>query len=309
MSRYLSAYKTAACSGHVIKPVQDALISAYIKGDVSLDADSGCYLVTGLYSTSAIAAFNHPITMEYESKTLTFVDVRSSVRLEPHTTNFKVVAMNEYKFQTQRAHLDGLWNTEMPSILRDVSRLPLAAYAILVGEYVSRRLALDPRDGQVVIVLAAAFYLNLFNDEGNDRRSDTIHMSGIIANALSMRQPVVLDIIAPKDQEPGRNTHVMNSLEDFCKTCQEVSKSVRLRDLNPVTLMGLVGSAWYGDNGRELMAVALEHPPTWLALLDRALNDRGYLNSGLGRFLDRGIFKKLGANYPEQIKVLLQRQL
>jgi hypothetical protein len=216
---------------------------------------------------------------------------------------------NDFDFIVRRGHLSGLWNSDMPTIFRDVSKLPLAAYAMLIGDHVAKRLALDPRDIQAVIVLAAAFYLNLFNDPGNEKKSDPFHMSGIIANALSMRQPLVLDIIAPKDQEADAPVYIMNNLAEFCETCQRVSGSVRLRDLNPVTLCGIVGGVWYGNNSGELIAVALEHPPTWLALIQRAITDRGYFKSGLGQFLDKGIFKKLGANYPEQINQLLQRQI
>ncbi|MBM6707119.1 hypothetical protein H6A68_08760, partial [Bifidobacterium pullorum subsp. saeculare] len=84
---------------------------------------------------------------------------------------------------------------------------------------------------------------NLFNDEGGEKKNDAFHMSGLIATALSMKQITVMDII--------EGHTVITDLADFCTVCQEVSGSVRLRDLNPVTLIGIVGGAWYGNNGRE----------------------------------------------------------
>ena len=302
MSRFQSAYDTTACVGYTtstMKTIHEALKASFIKGDISLHADSGSLLVTGLLNTRDIPTFTHPITLEVEGVKKTFIDVRSCVKLEQHSNDYLVKDQDEFEFLTMRCHLDHLWNTEMPSLLQNVSKLPIAVYANLIGEYTARRLALDPRDTLTVTVLAAVLYLNLFTDDTEVRKTDATHMAQYISNALSMRAPTVYDII--------ENNTVINNLEDFCETCKEFSQSVRLRDLNPVTLFGMVGPAWYGNNGRELMAVAMEHPPTWLALLKRAMTSRGYNNTGLSKFMERGIFRKLGEGYPRQLAQLLHK--
>jgi len=302
MSRFSSAYDTTACVGYttgVMKTIHESLKTSFIKGDISLHADTGSLLVTGLLSTRDIPTFTHPITLEIEGNKKTFVDVRSCIKLDPHTTNYTIKDQDEFEFLTTRCHLDHIWNTEMPSLLQNVSKLPVAVYANLIGEYTARRLALDPRDTLTVTVLAAVLYLNLFTDDGEVRKTDATMMTQYISTALSMRAPAVFDIV--------ENNTVIKNLDDFCQVCQEVTQSVRLRDLNPVTLFGIVGSAWYGNNGRELMAVALEHPPTWLALLKRAMTSRGYNNTGLSKFMERGIFRKLGEGYPRQLAQLLHK--
>ena len=301
MSRFLTAYQTTACKHYSMSSTEDALRVSFIKGDIHLDEKSGCLLVTGFYSTQNIPSFFHPIHLEVEGQFKTFVDVRSCTKLEPHTSNYLVKDNDEFKFITMRGHLDGIWNTDLPTVLRDVSKLPMAAYANLMGSYIERTLALDPRDTLVVTVLAAAFYLNLFLDKDKAGKTDAVHMSGLIANNLSMRQPAILDII--------ENHTVMNDLNDFCNACKEVTQSVRLNELNAITLFGIMGGLWYGNNGRELINVALEHPPTWMTLIYRAINSRGYYNSGLAKFLERGIFRKLSENYSQQVQQLLDRRL
>lgn len=302
MSRFLSAYDTTACVGYttgVMKTIHDSLKTSFIKGDISCHEETGSLLVTGLNSTRDIPTFTHPITLEIDGEKKTFIDVRSCVKLEQLTSNYIVKDQDEFEFLTMRCQLTHLWNTEMPSLLQNVSKLPIAVYANLIGEYTARRLALDPRDTLTVTVLAAVLYLNLFTDDIEVRKTDATHMAQFISNALSIRAPAVFDII--------ENNTVIKNLDDFCTVCQEVTQSVRLRDLNSVTLFGMVGSAWYGNNGRELMAVALEHPPTWLSLLKRALTSRGYNNTGLSKFMERGIFRKLAESYPRQLAQLLHK--
>jgi hypothetical protein len=123
----------------------------------------------------------------------------------------------------------------------------------------------------------------------------------MIATALSMKQLTVYDQI--------KDHLIIRNVEEFCTQCQEATQSVRLNNLNVMTLTSIVGGLWYATNGRELMGVALEHPPTWLMLVERALSDRSYNSSGLGEFLGRGVFKRLSENYRAQINLLVQRSL
>ena len=47
-------------------------------------------------------------------------------------------------------------------------------------------------------------------------------------------------------------------------------------------LYNALGNSWFGSNKTELISVALEHPPTWVAMIYTAVNDRGYRKSQIG---------------------------
>ena len=50
---------------------------------------------------------------------------------------------------------------------------------------------------------------------------------------------------------------------------------MRTEKLTPAVIYQMMGSLWYGGSGYEVTGVALEHPPTWLAMLWYAANERG----------------------------------
>jgi len=308
MNRKITAYQTTAAIAYqntIEKAMSDLKVS-FIKNHTPKHEETGIYLVTGFGSTSNIPTFNHPLTFELEGDKKTFVDVRTCIKLDPHSlseTSYIVKDVDEFNFNIYRSQLQHLWATDLPSILRDFSTLPISAFANLISEHTTRRLALDPRDTLIITVLAGVLYLNLFKDEINseDSKVAAVQMSNKLSVNLGVKQQLIYEIIL--------NHTSISNIDEFCTACQEVSNSVRLRDLNHVTLFGIVGPNWYGFNGRELMSVALEHPPTWISLIYRALNSRGYNNSGLSKFMERGIFKKLSLNFNSQFKQLIQRDI
>jgi hypothetical protein len=53
-------------------------------------------------------------------------------------------------------------------------------------------------------------------------------------------------------------------------------------------------NSWYGTNAKEIISVALEHPPTWAAIVFTALNERTFKNSMIYKIAER--FGKRGAS-------------
>ena len=70
--------------------------------------------------------------------------------------------------------------------------------------------------------------------------------------------------------------------------------------------------SWFGSNAKEILAVALEHPPTWYAIVFSSLEERTYKNSMIARVAER--FGKGGAwvdfknAYSELIKRHVQQE-
>jgi hypothetical protein len=78
---------------------------------------------------------------------------------------------------------------------------------------------------------------------------------------------------------------------------QEITDSVRLKDFNAGVLFTLLGNTWFGANAKEMIAVATEHPPTWIAMLLSAFTERTFKNSQIAKILERNSFKKLSDDF------------
>lgn len=307
MEKKLNAYETTACSFYnKIEEITTNLEKIYISELdylIQLSPDIDCYLYTGVGIYSNTPNFNHPITFKHDGKIITIGDARPYIKLNNNSvvssTNFAISDSESLEYLRTRVKTQHIWATDIPTVFMNFSKLPLVVYSNLLSDHIARRLALDPRDILTITCLAAVLYLNQFDTGSEDTKTKAVHMSAKISEALSIRQPLVYESIM--------NNIDIKNVTDFCEACKTQTNNVRLNELNPITLFGIIGPNWFGHNGKELINCALEHPPTWVSLLYRAINSRGYNNSGLSKFMERGVFRKLSADYSRQFNHLLKR--
>jgi hypothetical protein len=55
-----------------------------------------------------------------------------------------------------------------------------------------------------------------------------------------------------------------------------------------------------------MVAVALEHPPTWIAILISAFTERSFKNSQISKLTERSNYKRDGDNFVRAVSKLLQ---
>ena len=99
------------------------------------------------------------------------------------------------------------------------------------------------------------------------------------------------------------NIDDMDSLEGFCANLYNATQNPRLKTMKADDLYTLVAGSWFGINAREIIGVALEHVPTFMALVYSSLTDRSFrkcvLASRITTFGDR--------NYRERSEECLRR--
>jgi hypothetical protein len=82
---------------------------------------------------------------------------------------------------------------------------------------------------------------------------------------------------------------VVTSITHLCDVAGEVCQSIQLNELkkNVGLFIAAMGAGWFGVNNKEVLAAALEHPPTWIAICHTALTDRSYRNTTIARIVER----------------------
>lgn len=297
MTVHKTAYETTACRDFAMKKTIDALLAAFADGWLpaantrptgdarnpgNTKVSSRVLLLEG---GSAVAndvpAFAHPIALEKDGLQYIVVDVRPYGRFDPHQQEFKVRNSIEYQFAVMRAALDQVWNSQSPTILQNVNQQPMAIFASWISESVGRRFSLDPGEQYKLSILAAIFY-NLHFWDSDSTELPEVEKNRAAASIARALRASAEDVFAIIDQV----SH-LNNVGEFCVQARDVVGSVRLNDFNPGVLFAIVGGSWYGSNSREIAAVALEHPPTWLAVLMAAINERTYKNSGIAKLAER----------------------
>ena len=65
------------------------------------------------------------------------------------------------------------------------------------------------------------------------------------------------------------------NLTGYVSTLAANADNDRIRNMNAGSVVTLLGGMWYGNNAQEQLSIALENPPTWMAMLYAALKSTG----------------------------------
>lgn len=282
-----TAYNTTACRDFQMGKTAAAIHVAFAHGQLTaLENSNGVYLIQGGASViDSVPAFAHPLVIEKDHKQVLIMDARQYGKWDPVQYKFVVKAEVEYALAVHRARLTAIWMKESPSIIRDISPVPMGVYASWISESVAKRFALDPRQQFNLAILAAVFYCSQFL-EGAEREGTDMRMVNQITRALKASAQ---DVLAVVEKAP-----YVASVEHFCHMAEEVTGSVRMQELKVGVLFAIMGGTWFGTNAREIACVAIEHPPTWIAILMQAISERSYKNSGIAKISERSAFRDSG---------------
>ena len=241
---------------------------------------------------SAVPPFGHPLpgcidpTKHLDDHTkkediVIYTDVRRCLhKRKVDEQEISISNMLEYSLTLTRARLQYVWSTESPSTLRDASQYPLGIYALWISETIGARFALSAPQQYKLMILAAFFYQCLFvkGSELNDH--DKNRIAGAIARNLRVNADHVYAII---DQIGGQ----VDSVDRFCEVAPEVTESIRLKELNRGIMAMMLKGTWLNMGNDEIPFVALEHPPTWIAMVYAALSVHGYHRTSIAKIATR----------------------
>lgn len=282
MTIFRTAYDTQACQGLVLRHVEDGLKKADAMGYLR-PAQAGQYFeVTGASAIEmATPGFAHPYEFKRDESSRLVVDMRPYGRYDNSQDQFVVRNASGLKLLRARADLNHFWLNNNPEILRDLSPLPLALYADFISKNIAKRFALDAREERDLQVLAAWFYLSCFTNEVELTDRDRARFVQTIARATYVPAEDVFNIT---DKIPT----AIDSVATLCKLALGVVDSVRLTEMNIGVFFQVLASAWFGDAAaRETLLAALEHPPTWIALLLASATDHSFKKTGITQLYER----------------------
>lgn len=294
MTIHRSGYDTTVGVGMVTKQIEHAIKEAFIKDmiynrhlDLITSLDYKPVFVTGAYSSeSNIPFFAHPLLIEqYKGSNYICADVRPFIRSGDQGSDLSVKNQTEFNFAMNRMMLNMAWvSGEVNQIKLNLSFAGVV-FAAWLSETISKRFALDPKDQMVLAIITHYFYQSLFYSE--DRIEEELLQKFAVHTIKATRASSQLVF------EVFDKIKTMNGLDDYCTNVKDILENIRLKDLNKGLIITMIGNTWYSLNSQEILAVALEHPPTWAAIVYASLMERTYRNSLVARIAER--YAKNGA--------------
>lgn len=301
----ISAYQTLPCRDyHIEKIVEQILKRRQLVGVPTQDAKAdikqylyGIELIDSEYVD--LPPFAHPLLVdlstlkEYSQDKhrstapdyRVFVDVRNFTRITREGV-LVPTSQIDYDLNVLRAALTLAVARGSLEDLNGLTHFPLSIYTRWITEQLTRRLALPPDVQMRVSIITAYYYLSQFNRD-NDSDTTLFRFVTQINKATGIGADLVTKVIEGLDP--------IGSVEDYVKALIKHTDSIRLDQFNVVLLYGVLGGSWFGFNNRELIAVAVEHTPTFVAMVYAAVNENGYRNTIIGKLakeLNRGDIAK-----------------
>lgn len=245
-----------------------------------------------------IPQFAHPITLMWNSKNpkgqTICVDVRPYTRINSDGTTI-ITAKDDFDLVVLRAGLQYFVTEHHMAELQQLGSFPMTIYTRWISEAISRKLGLTPVDQVRLTIITGALYNSLFRDEG-DRTAfsdysekEKISIASNIAKSTMIPAQTVFEVL---DQIPA-----VYDLQTYCNALASHGGSIRFERFNLGLLQSIVGGAWMGLNSRELVAVALEHPPTFFSMVYAALKSRGYHKTHLSLVVENHNKNNVGSNW------------
>jgi hypothetical protein len=242
-----------------------------------------------------IPTFNHPI-VNLEHKWIA-LDLRPYVKVSDTREDYEVKNESEYTLALHRFVLSGLWYTGKQSSLYAL-KLGHFAFASWISDNLTRKFGLDLHNQLQLRILSFIYYSHLFND---DFTADDF-------TKLVIRGKE--DVLIPQlIEEVQLKVSKLENIDDFCEACYAVTNNIRLKGLDYNVLVNILGTNWMGNNGKEMVLLATEHPPTWLSLVYASLTSRSFKKNYVTSVVDKLDKRGKGEEFINALSALTHEQM
>lgn len=280
---FSSSYDTKAGSGYhkQMQDIGNRIAQEFTMGYGDyfqpINKELNCFFVTPHNTT--LKPFAHPIQVDVPNRgTIYVVDVRGFTRLD---ANRQVVISSalDYSVSTERCILEQRWNVDGARRIFDLGIFQVEAFGRWISNGLRARYSLDAEATMRVAIAASYYYYCLCDDikEAEYPEDEALKIASIIGRSYGLSPQDTLGIIG----EPL----VLRGVDGLINLIKTTGNSIRLERLGIVDIYTMYGGTWFGSNAREIIGVALEHPPTFVVLIKHAMTERGFRNSMLSQTL------------------------
>lgn len=243
------------------------------------------FVVGSTSSESQIPFFTHPILVDLDNRgeKVLCADIRPYAQYNPNHFNdddaLRIRNKIGLNLEKLRLSLNLLWIDKRPTMIREISVIPMTIFSNWISEAISRRFGLSPKDQLTIGVICSFYYYSLFT---NNVDFDEDEKSRIIsATVKATRAPLVMV------EEILSKLKPMPSIKEFSAVIRELVENIRLENFDEGVLINLVISSWFGVEARQIIGVAMEHPPTWVSLVYSAFTEKSYKNTVISKIAQR----------------------
>lgn len=284
---YKTPYETLACRLTPTKETVLAIKKAYVNNELrhpnSPDGNIMERVLTVLPGNDEVPVFSFPLLVELNDQDVVVFDLRPYAKLE-RDGEIKISNASDYQFKLVSALLNDVW-VKSPEDLLLLGDLPIIVFVRWLTNNITSALGLGPEDQVVLSTIVATYYYSLFKEDSLTEKDRLIIVKKVSSISFIPTEKA-LAIVDKLDYIDGLST-----LVDVIK---ESIQSPRINNLNVGLLITMLNKSWFGFDAKTTIAVALEHPPTFLSMIQSSLESRSFRKSYIGTLVYQNDKKGLG---------------
>jgi len=185
------------------------------------------------------------------------------------------------------ANLTSMWIDGGAAMRKDMLNLgefPAKVFGSWLGQALALRLSLDLGQSAMLRAVTSIYYIQLFDplpENATDDDRDKILIRAV-RSTPGVDYDTLLGILG--------TIPVLSDINDYVAYVKKVIDSPRTEQLNISLIYTALGHSW-GPQYREAVAVALEYPPIFLSLVYTTCKQRSYTKTGLGKIIERVVYR------------------
>lgn len=290
-----------------VRLLEESVVRDPLQGtNLGVRAENGItpVFITGCRdSEKMIPLFTHPISVKNLSgKSYLFTDMRLYIKAGADLYNidqFKRRA-EEFEFNKNRGIASLAWAAGDRGRFEMGMRFAGLVFSSLIGQTIGRTETLDFVEQIKVQIVALAYYFTLFHEGPVDyKENEGLRMAVAQYASQNMRMPMTEVTNLLKTFEP------MGTFADMCSQITKTIQSSLLKELNVRVMLNLLSTSWYSTNSQQLIAVAMEHPPTWCSILHYVMSYNNNMRSTIGQTVQAQGRGGKGADFGEAYKAMI----
>lgn len=221
-------------------------------------------------------------------------DVRPFTRVEG--SSVQITALKGYLLVRVRTILSTLWANGQHGAIGHISPLLGSIFGSWIADVIQYNYKLDGADFVRMRICAAYYYRCLHSEATEVDVSNRRALAAVLARHLHVEPNEVEDVI--------EKVGVIKGLEDFVIKLKDYLKAPQLTNFDAAAFVTLMGGSWHGFGGADMSVCALEHPPTFVAMVYMSFSERGFKTTGLAQKVER--FRKNDKEIVKGVERLLK---
>lgn len=268
-------YDTTICAVHSVERLTLALKRANIEYPFpTVTTPAGNVIEQAVMITPREEHEDVPVLTQFlnlgdENNPKLVIDARAYMRYDHRNDTYRLTAVNDYSFLCNRLALTLVLMNQGSQVLGRLGDIPAKTFVRWISSTLARRYNLPLEQQLSLMILCAYYYYGLVDKQSTIDEEARTRLAPIVARVTGAQSATVLDMAA-MIQQPAYNATA------FAKQISELSGSLRFGDFKFIDLFSMLASSWIGIGARETVGVALEHIPTFIALVYSALGERSY---------------------------------